>query len=129
MAIKHLTKEELLDIYFGIIKKFGKEKGIVDEGNLESSLYRVEGYKGKSEEETIFWKAAILLERIVLGHPFIDGNKRTGFEATKTFLKLNGYGLNPGEGETITFLVKIAEGKKNRYSIKNWLEKYSKKAL
>ena len=59
MTIKHLNKTEVLSIYSEIIKKFGKEKGIVDEGNLESLLCRVEGYSAKNDKETIFWKAAI----------------------------------------------------------------------
>ncbi|MFH0817866.1 MAG: type II toxin-antitoxin system death-on-curing family toxin [Candidatus Micrarchaeota archaeon] len=129
MAIKHLGKAEVLSVYFEIIKKFGKEKGVVDEGNLESTLYRVEGYSAKTEDETIFWKATILLERIVLGHPFVDGNKRTAFQVTKTFLKLNGHELESPEEETISFLVLIAKGLKNRYSIKSWLENHSMKAL
>ncbi len=129
MAIKHLGKAEVLSIYFEIIAKFGKEKGVVDEGNLESMLYRVEDYSAKTKEETIFWKATILLERIVLGHPFVDGNKRTAFQVTKTFLKLNCYELEAPEGETIEFLILVAKGLKNRYSIKSWLEAHSKKAL
>jgi hypothetical protein len=48
--IKHITKEGLLAIYYEIIEKFGKEKGVIDEANLESALFRVEGYKGKEKQ-------------------------------------------------------------------------------
>ena len=42
MTIKHLNKEELLAIYFEIIEKFGKDKGVIDQGNIESTLLRAE---------------------------------------------------------------------------------------
>ena len=129
MVIKHLTKEELLAIYHEIIDRFGKERGVIDNGNLESTLFRVEGYHGKDEKDSIFWKATILLERIVTGHPFIDGNKRTGYEAAKTFLRLNNRELISTEEDTIQVLIGIAEGKRNRHSIKNWLVKHSKEVL
>jgi len=125
---KYLTVKQLIEIHAIIVEKFGKEKGVMDTGNLESALLRVESYKG-SGEDALFWKAAILIERIVLSHPFIDGNKRAGFEACKTFLEMNGYFLKSNEDETIELLVRIAKGKANRYSIKNWLEKHSKKRL
>jgi len=95
-------------------------------GNLSATLERVEDYKGK-DEEALFWKATILLERIILGHPFIDGNKRTAYEATKLFLLANEYILIATEEEIIELLVGIAKSKKNRFSIKNWLEKHSEK--
>ena len=120
MTIKHLNKEELLAIYFEIIEKVGKDKGVIDQGNIESTLLRAEWYKGRDEKDSVFWKATILLESIVTGHPFIDGNKRTGFEATKTFLVLNRIILNSEEEETINFLIEIAKGMKNRPSINSY---------
>jgi len=34
-------------------------------------------------EKSLFWKVAVLMGSIVSAHPFIDGNKRTGFEVLK----------------------------------------------
>ena len=124
--IEYLTKEQVVRIHDKIIESFSKEKGELNVGNLEAALERVEGYGGE-DAEAVFWKAAILFERIILSHPFIDGNKRTAYEVTKVFLKLNGYALDAEEDDVIELLVKIAESKKNRYSIKAWLEKHSKK--
>lgn len=125
--IRYLSKDQVILIHDRIIESFSKEKGEMNIGNLEATLERVEGYKGK-DKEVLFWKATILLERIVLGHPFIDGNKRTAFESTKVFLQVNGYILEVEENEVIDFLVAIAKSKKNRFSIKKWLESHSKKA-
>jgi death-on-curing protein len=120
----YLSKDQIILIHDRIIESLSKEKGKMNIGNLEATIERVEGYKG-DDKEALFWKATILLERIILGHPFIDGNKRTGYEATRLFLKGNGYDLIAEEDDVIDFLVKVAKSKKNRYSIKIWLEKHS----
>jgi death-on-curing protein len=39
-------------------------------------------------------KAAALGFSIIMNHPFVDGNKRTGHAATETFLILNGVEIN-----------------------------------
>ena len=40
---------------------------------------------------TIFEKAAGLAWRIIVGHVFYDGNKRTGMEACRLLMEINGY--------------------------------------
>lgn len=124
-VIKYLSTEQVMLIHEEIIESFSKEKGNMSPGNLEATLQRVEGYKG-DDKDALFWKASILLERIILGHPFIDGNKRTAYEATRVFLEVNGHALKASEDEAIDLLVGVAKSKKNRYSIKSWLEKHSK---
>jgi len=124
---RYLSKEQILVLHEKIIEMFGKEKGDMNVGNLEATLERVDGYKG-DDSDALFWKAAILLERIVLGHPFIDGNKRAAYEATRLFLAGNGYLLVAEEDDVIAFLVATAKSEKNRFSIKAWLEEHSKKA-
>lgn len=124
--VEYLSRDQIVRIHDKIIETFSKEKGKMNLGNLEATLERVDGYNGE-DEEALFWKASILLERIILGHPFIDGNKRTAYESTKLFLLINGFGLVSKEDEVIDLLVGIAEGKKNRFSIKAWLEKHSGK--
>ena len=124
--LKYLTQDQVILIHDKIIESFSKEKGKMNMGNLESTLQRVEGYN-EGIGDALFWKATILLERIIIGHPFIDGNKRTAYEATKLFLQINNYVLDAEEEEVISLLVAIAKSKKNRFSIKNWLETHSAK--
>ncbi len=124
--LKYLSRDQIIVIHDRIIESFSKEKGDMSLGNLEATLERVEGYQGE-DKNALFWKAAILLERIVLGHPFIDGNKRTAYEVSKIFLQANKFTLKAEEDEVINLLVGIAKSKKNRYSIKAWLEEHSKK--
>ncbi|MFA5412493.1 MAG: type II toxin-antitoxin system death-on-curing family toxin [Candidatus Micrarchaeia archaeon] len=124
--LNYPSKEQIVLIHNKIIEAFSKEKGEMNLGNLEATLERVKGYTGE-DNEALFWKASILLERLILSHPFIDGNKRTAYETTQVFLQANGYVLGAEENETIDLLVGVAESKKNRYSIKAWLEKHAKK--
>lgn len=43
---------------------------------------------GQEQYPCAFLKAAVLTERIIRGHPFTDGNKRTGYLAGITLLEL-----------------------------------------
>jgi len=47
---------------------------------------------------------------IVQNHPFVDGNKRTGFLAGAAFLELNGYRLTATEPEATHIILGLAAG-------------------
>ena len=82
----YLTFAEVLAIHDDQIERYGGSSGIRDRGLLEAALYRPQtGYYADLIEE-----AAALWESLAQNHPFIDGNKRTAFAATYTFLAING---------------------------------------
>jgi len=84
---EYLTAVEVLAMHEDQIKRFGGSPGLRDPGALESALYRPQtGYYNDLIEE-----AAALWESLSQNHPFVDGNKRTAFAATFTFLMVNGY--------------------------------------
>ncbi|MCK9910127.1 type II toxin-antitoxin system death-on-curing family toxin, partial [Microbacteriaceae bacterium K1510] len=57
-------------------------------------------------------------------HPFIDGNKRTAFAATYTFLMLNGFAITADEDTLIRFLVPLyARGAIAFTALDKWLRK------
>ena len=65
----------------------------------------------------------MLLYEIVTTHPFVDGNKRTAFEAAKTFLRENGKTLQTKDiNQDEKYIYSVAEGKKNIFSIENWIK-------
>ncbi|MDE0432064.1 MAG: type II toxin-antitoxin system death-on-curing family toxin [Caldilineaceae bacterium] len=49
------------------------------------------GQLGLGYDESLIEEAAALLESLANNDPFVDGNKRTAFAITDTFLHLNGY--------------------------------------
>lgn len=82
----YLTLAEVLTIHADQIERYGGSEGVRDVGLLEAALYRPQtGYYSDLIEE-----AAALWESLAQSHPFIDGNKRTAFAATYTFLAING---------------------------------------
>jgi death-on-curing protein len=82
----YLTPIEALAIHADQIARYGGTHGIRDPGLLEAALFRPQtGYYANLIEE-----AAALWESLAQNHPFLDGNKRTAFAATYTFLAING---------------------------------------
>ena len=70
---------------------------MLNEGILSFVLDLIRTEKLYSENiGDLFTRAGILLRGIISGHPFVDGNKRAGFEATDVFLRMNGYYLEVG---------------------------------
>jgi death on curing protein len=76
----------------------GGSPGIRDEGALLSALARPETLFTYSTP-TLFELASAYASGIVRNHPFVDGNKRTGFLAAFIFLRVNGYLLQAAEAE------------------------------
>lgn len=86
----YLTVAEVAAIHHHQIKEYGGEHGLLNQGALESAVFRPQtGYYNDLSEE-----AAALLESLVNNHPFLEGNDRMGFASVHTFLLVNGFDLN-----------------------------------
>jgi len=55
-------------------------------------------------------KAAALMQSLILNHPFLDGNKRTGITAAALFLLGNGRGLTADNAELERFTYAVTNG-------------------
>jgi death on curing protein len=96
----YLTLPEVLAMHADQIERYGGSQGVRDHGLLESALYRPQtGYYADLVEE-----AAALWESLAQNHPFIDGNKRTAFAATYTFLAINGTQLTANAEDAYAFV-------------------------
>ncbi|HTI14362.1 MAG TPA: type II toxin-antitoxin system death-on-curing family toxin [Dictyobacter sp.] len=62
----------------------------VKDSNLLESAIAAPQQSAYYEGADIMMQAALLIERLVLNHPFTDGNKRTALIAGSTFLLVNG---------------------------------------
>ena len=106
MTEDYLTVAEVLAMHADQIDRYGGGHGVRDPGLLEAALFRPQtGYYADLIEE-----AAALWESISQNHPFIDGNKRTAFAATYTFLAINGARLTADAQETEDFVLGLYEG-------------------
>jgi len=74
--------------------------GIRDHDLLDAALFRPQtGYYADLIEE-----AAALWESLAQNHPFVDGNKRTAFAVTYTFLKINHIDITASAADTFAFI-------------------------
>jgi death-on-curing protein len=119
----YLTVTEVLAIHADLIERYGGVPGVRDQGLLEAALYRPQtGYYADLIEE-----AAALWESLGQNHPFLDGNKRTAFAATYTFLAINGVRLTAEAQETYAFIARLY--KANKFSFDKlvpWLRAHIK---
>ncbi|MHA1450357.1 MAG: type II toxin-antitoxin system death-on-curing family toxin [Candidatus Hodarchaeales archaeon] len=118
----YITKEQVLSVYDKVITKFGGERGIISEDILEQCLeIPYQKYYDKEIYQSIEEKAAAFLFNIINLHPFVDGNKRTGYIITRVFLLMNGYDFNCTEEERYNFIIGIASNEENLESTIAWI--------
>ncbi len=116
----YLTLVEVVAIQEDQIKRYGGPHGIRDAGLLEAALYRPQtGYYADLVEE-----AAALWESLSQNHPFIDGNKRTAFAATYTFLAINDAHLTVEAVEAHAFISRLYDAGTFRFDdLEPWLRR------
>ena len=120
-----ITEEVVYAMHRKLLRRYGGSDGVRDGGLLASALGRPEQLLHYGEP-TLFDLAASYTYGIVKNHPFIDGNKRTGFMMGYTFLFANGYHLVAPETEAYRMTVNLAASNitENDYAI--WLSKSCK---
>ena len=108
--------EHLTPVLHGILlAQHGGATGVRDEGLLKSELARPLQHIAYGSPENgaldVQELAALYTSGIVRNHPFIDGNKRTGFVVGILFLELNGYRFTASEEEATRAVLDLAAGK------------------
>ncbi|MGB0742891.1 MAG: type II toxin-antitoxin system death-on-curing family toxin [Opitutales bacterium] len=123
-----LNRETIQAIHSLSISWFGGGDGLRDEHALETSINRpLQHFSYAEPEPSIFELAAIYCSGIVQSHPFIDGNKRTGFMAAYSFLGINGYQLTASEEEAAVQILALADSRLSDRELTAWLESNCKK--
>lgn len=72
-----------------MLTQFGGLQGFSNAGGLESALARPAQMISYTDERRIGALAAGLAFSVVKNHPFLDGNKRSGFALLDAFLDVN----------------------------------------
>jgi death-on-curing family protein len=92
--------EEILEINRRMVATYGGfyvdgDSNLANPGSLRHTLalVRSEGFFGHDPYPTVTDKAALLAWRIIRRHVFHDGCMRTGMEACRLMLELNGYDM------------------------------------
>jgi death on curing protein len=96
-----------------------------DKGGLEAALERPFSGFGDFEFYSLpEQKAAALIESIVKNHPFVDGNKRTGYVLMRILLLAYNKDISTTEEEKYDFVINVAAGKWDYDQILDWIKKH-----
>ena len=121
--MKYLYPNQIRYLHQNIVEVSGGSPGLRDKGLLESAVYRPQAtFGGKDLYPDIFSKVAALGHSIIKNHPFLDGNKRTGFEAMRLMLRMNGRDVKASETVKFQFVLAIATGGLSEEKIAAWLK-------
>ncbi|WP_454848939.1 type II toxin-antitoxin system death-on-curing family toxin [Rhizobium binxianense] len=123
-TLKWLSREAVEKMHHEQIAEHGGMPGLRDENALETGLARPLN-KAAYGETDIFVLAAAYLHGIVRNHPFVDGNKRTGYLAAFTFLYLNRYLIDADNAQIITFVLAVAAGEIDEEGATRFLRDFS----
>ena len=106
--MKYLHPKQVLYLYQQIIQQSGGTVGLRDEGLLESAVYRPRAsFGGHDLYPDLFSKVAALGHSIIRNHPFVDGNKRVGFEAMRLMLRFDGRDLRASVDRKSAFVMDV----------------------
>ena len=108
------------------IARHGGASGLRDAGLLQNVLQRPLN-KWHNENADTFECAAAYAFGIAKAHAFVDGNKRTAFVTSVTFLRLNGWHFMTEPAEGVGFMEDLASGAVSEESFRIWLEQSSSK--
>src|SRR5437773_12078240 len=103
-----------------LLAAHGGGEGLRDAGLLESALARPRQHYAYSSPDLIEL-AALYTAGLVRNHPFVDGNKRTGFAIGIAFLELNGFVFQAREEDAIQAVFALAAGNLDEAGYAAWL--------
>ncbi len=122
-----LERADCLAIHEMMLAQHGGLAGVRDEGLLESALAKPRNLFAYGSP-TLFGMAAGYAAGIILNHPFLDGNKRTGFIVAATFLELNGLTFTASEESVVEKTLALAAGRLKEEGYASWLKENCRKS-
>lgn len=105
-----IEERDALALHGRLVALHGGGEGIRDKGLLESALARPKQLDAYADSPDLIAMAAAYSAGIVRNHPFIDGNKRTGFVVGVLFLELNGRRFTATEEAAMHAVLALAAG-------------------
>ena len=122
MKIKFVTLFQAKVIHEQQLSLFGGTAGIIDEGKLESALYRPVNIANYHPNADMCELAAALGYGIAINHPFVDGNKRTAFIVMTVFIEINQIKFIASEVDVVNIMLGIATGTISEKMLSDWLK-------
>jgi death-on-curing protein len=105
-----IEEHDFLVLHDRLLTLHGSASGLRDDGLLKSALALPQQHFAYVDRPDIIDVAALYTTGIVGNHPFVDGNKRTGFITGILFLELNGYQFTASEVDAAQAILSMAAG-------------------
>ncbi len=116
-----IDERDALALHDRLLALEGGAAGMRDRGLLQSALARPQQLRAYGDNPDVIQMAAAYTVGIVRDHPFIDGNKRTGFVVGVLFLELNGYRFVASEEDAAQAVLSVAAGKLKEAAFAEWM--------
>ncbi len=101
---------DALGIHERVLMVHGGALGVRDLGVLSSAMARAQQRSGYDQDVDLADLAGAYTYGVVRDHPFIDGNKRTGFVLGILFVELNGGLFHADEAAAAQAVIDLAAG-------------------
>jgi death-on-curing protein len=115
-----LSPSFFLAVHDRLVADYGGSSGLRDLDRLEAAVSRprLSFSYGVTDLHVLAGQYA---NAIVMGHPFIDGNKRVGFVAAVAFLEINGQSFHANEADAALQTLALAAGELSESAFVEWL--------
>ena len=113
-----IDEQDVLVLHDRLLALDGGSAGVRSVAHLQSALARPQQPYGEAPD--MIDMAAVYTAGIVRNHPFVDGNKRTGFVVGVLFLELNRYRFTANEEDATQAVLELAAGTLDEGAFTRW---------
>lgn len=123
-----LDEHDALILHDRLLALHGGAEGVRDSDLLKSALARPQQHFAYAKSPPMAELASLYTAGNVRNHPFVDGNKRTGFVLGVLFLELNGFAFGASEEDAAKAVIALASGAMNEPAYAAFLSDNSRPA-
>ena len=116
-----IEERDVVAIHDRLLALHGGAPGLRDQGLLESALARPRQHHAYARSPEVIEMAALYTAGIIRNHPFVDGNKRTGFVVGVLFLELNSFDFRASEADATQAVMGLAASTLDETAYLAWL--------
>ena len=123
----YVSLEQVLELHDLLMRRFGGSARLRDRGALEGAVVRPQmTFGGENLYPEVEAKAAAIFHSLVMNHPFVDGNKRTGAAMAELFLNVNQRDVVAQDEELVDITLAVARGEVSAEALAIWLRQRSR---
>jgi death-on-curing protein len=127
--VKYISHFDLLQIRTRLQAGARQPFDLLNPNGLHSALAAPkQAVFGEEMHEGVLRKAAVLFTRLIVNHPFYDGNKRIAVEALQLFLRRNSPNVHVGDEQALNWANEVARHTADENAVHGWLEEQVRRA-